>query len=209
MRFGHRLLATTRCMARSRSLATYPRNVAGRTASSWRNRPIASACRQFVYPRDAGGKKTGPNPTDRRKLGSKHHLIVDAKGIPLAVILTGANRHDVTQLDALVDAIPNIRGKRGRPLHKPKIVQGDRGYSSEPHRQRLRERGITPVLAKIGAPHGSGLGKTRWPVERSIAWLHSFRRLKVRYERYAHVHEAFLSLACAMICWTRLKPMHN
>jgi hypothetical protein len=64
-------------------------------------------------------------------------------------------------------------------------------------------------LAALGAPHGSGLGKTRWPVERSIAWLHSFRRLKVRYERYAHVHEAFMSLACALICWTRLKPLFN
>lgn len=152
-------------------------------------------------------EKTGPNPTDRRKLGSKHHLIVDAQGIPLAVILTGANRHHITQLDALVAAIPHIRGKRGRPLHKPQIVQGDRGYSSEPHRQRVRERSITPVLAKIGAPHGSGLGKTRWVVERSVAWLHSFRRLKIRYERYAHVHEAFLSLACSLICWTRLKPL--
>lgn len=86
-------------------------------------------------------------------------------------------------------------------------MQGDRGYSSEPHRQRVRERSITPVLAKIGAPHGSGLGKTRWVVERSVAWLHSFRRLKIRYERYAHVHEAFLSLACSLICWTRLKPL--
>jgi transposase len=207
--FWHCLLATARRVAASGRLATHPRNVAGRTAPPWRNRFLACARRQFIYSRHAGGKKTGPNPTDRRKLGSKHHLIVDAQGIPLAVILSAANRHDITQLDALVDAIPRIRGKRGRPLHKPQIVQGDRGYSSEPHRQRLRERGITPVLAKIGAPHGSGLGKTRWPVERSIAWLHSFRRLKIRYERFAHVHEAFLSLACALICWTRLKPLFN
>jgi transposase len=106
----------------------------------------------------------------------------------------------MTQLDALVQAIRHIWGKRGRPLHKPQIAQGDRGYSSEPHRQRLRERGITPLLAKIGSPHRSGLGKTRWQVERSIAWLHSFRRLRICYERYAHVHEAFLSLACALIC---------
>ncbi|WP_201698511.1 IS5 family transposase [Paraburkholderia hiiakae] len=154
---------------------------------------------------NGSGKKTGPNPTDRRKLGSKHHIIVDAQGIPLAVILTGANVHDVTQLDALVDAIPCLRGKRGRPLRKPKIVQGDRGYSSDAHRRRLRERGITPLLARLRAPHGSGLGKTRWVVERSIAWLHSFRRLKIRYERHAYIHEAFLSLACSMICWSRLK----
>ncbi len=57
--------------------------------------------------------------------------------------------------------------------------------------------------------HGQYTGKTRWPVEHSIAWLHWFRRLKIRYERYAHVHEAFLSLACALICWTRLKPLFN
>jgi hypothetical protein len=61
----------------------------------------------------------GPNPTDRARPGSKHHLITEAQGIPLAVILTGANRHDVTQLHALVDAIPPIAGKRGRPLSKP------------------------------------------------------------------------------------------
>jgi IS5 family transposase len=196
-------------MAGSRCLATHPRNAAGRTTPSRRNRFVASARGQFIDSRHAGGKKTGPNPTDRRKLGSKHHLIVDAQGIPLAVILSAANRHDITQLDTLVEAIPYIRGKRGRPLHKPQIVQGDRGYSSEPHRQRLRARGITPLLAKIGSVHGSGLGKTRWPVERSIAWLHSFRRLKIRYERYAHIHEAFLSLACALICWTRLKPLFS
>jgi transposase len=90
-------------------------------------------------------------------------------------------------------------------LRKPGIVQGDRGYSSNKHRQALRKQGIVPELARIGAPHGSGLGKTRWVVERSIAWLHNFRRLKIRYERYDYIHEAFLSLACALICWSRLK----
>jgi transposase len=200
------MLAAAGCVAGGWRLATHPRDAIVRIAPSRPTRHGARHCRQLLGSRHAGGKKTGPNPTDRRKLGSKHHLIVDAQGIPLAVILSGANCNDITQLDALVEAIPPIRGMRGRPLRKPKIVQGDRGYSSEPHRQRLRQRGITPVLAKIGSPHGSGLGKTRWVVERSIAWLHSFRRLKIRYERYAHVHEAFLSLACSLICWSRLKP---
>ena len=79
----------------------------------------------------AGGK-TGPNPTDRRKPGSKHHVITDAKGIHLAAILTGANRHDVTQLLPLVEAIPPVRGKRGRPRRRPDQVQGNRAYDSEP-----------------------------------------------------------------------------
>ena len=54
--------------------------------------------------------------------GSKHHIINEAQGIPLAVILTGANRNDITQLLPLVEAIPPIRGKRGRLLCKPRIV---------------------------------------------------------------------------------------
>jgi transposase len=127
-------------------------------------------------------EKSRPKP-DRRKFGCKHHLIIDAQGIPPAVILTDANRHDITQRYALVAATPHVRGKPGRPLRKRHIVQSDRGYSSEPYRQRLRERGITPLLARFGSSHGSGLGKTRRVVERSIAWLYSFRRLKIRYER--------------------------
>lgn len=59
-----------------------------------------------------GGEKTGPSPTDRRKLGSKVHVLVDGKGIPLAIKLTGANTHDVTQVIPLVDEIPAIRGKK-------------------------------------------------------------------------------------------------
>jgi transposase len=88
-----------------------------------------------------GGEKTGPNPTDRRKSGSKHHLLTDAHGIPLATVLTGANRHDVTQLLPLIDKIPRVRGNVGAPRHRPKHVQGDRAYDSEPHRKALKKRG--------------------------------------------------------------------
>ncbi|WP_370542738.1 transposase [Burkholderia ubonensis] len=57
----------------------------------------------------------------------------------------------------------------------------------------------------MGSSHGSGLGKTRWFIERSFAWLHVFRRPKIRCERYARVHEALLSLACCLIFWNKLK----
>jgi hypothetical protein len=86
-----------------------------------------------------GGEKTGPNPTDRRKKGSKHHLLTDAHGIPLAIELTQANRHEITQLLKLVESIPPIRGKRGRPRQRPERIQGDRGYDSEPHRKALKK----------------------------------------------------------------------
>lgn len=88
-----------------------------------------------------GGKKTGPNPTDRRKLGSKHHVLTDAHGIPLAAVLTKANRHDITQLFPLLEKVPRVRGQRGAPRSRPKQVQGDRAYDSEPHRRRLKKRG--------------------------------------------------------------------
>jgi len=107
----------------------------------------------------------------------------------------------VTQLLPLVDAIPPVRGKRGRPRRRPDRLQGDRGYDSEPHREVLRTKHIEPVIAKRNTPNGSGLGTTRWVVERTLAWLHQYRRLRVRYEKRADIHEAFLTLGCIMICF--------
>jgi len=127
-------------------------------------------------------------------------LITDAGGIPLAATVTGANAHDVTQLLPLVEAIPPVRGKRGRPRKRPRRVQGDRAYDSEPHRQVLRKQGIEPVLAKRNTEHGSGLGVYRWVVERTISWLHQMRRLRTRYERRDDIHEAFLTLGCIVVC---------
>ena len=122
-------------------------------------------------------------------------------------MLTSANRHDITQLLPLVDSIPPLRGCPGRPRRKPGLIQGDRGYDSQPHRDELHRRGIDTELAKRRTPHGSSLGRTRWVVERTLAWLHRFRRLNMRYERRACVHEAFLMLGCSLICWNFLKPL--
>jgi transposase len=69
----------------------------------------------------------------------------------------------------------------------------------------LHAQGIIAVLAKRRTPYGSRLGVLRWVVERTLAWLHRFRRLTVRYERRPDVHQAFLTLGCALICWNYLK----
>lgn len=131
-------------------------------------------------------------------------MITEAGGLPLAAILTSANAHDVTHLLPLVDAIPAVKGKVGRPRKLPKRTQGDRAYDSEGHRRELRRRGIEAVLAKRNTEHGSGLGVYRWVVERTISWLHQFRRLRIRYERRPEIHQAFMSLACSLICWRSL-----
>ena len=117
-----------------------------------------------------------------------------SRGIPLAIQLTGANPNDSQQALALVGTIPPLQGKRGgRPRHRPDCVLGDRGYDAESIRQGLRERGILPLLAMRNTGHGSRLGRWRWVVERTFAWLNQFRRLRVRYERRADIHEAFLA----------------
>ncbi|WGS46066.1 IS5 family transposase [Burkholderia sp. JSH-S8] len=151
------------------------------------------------------GQKPGPNPTDRARPGSKHHIATDANGTPLAATLTGANVNDVTQLLPLIDAIPPIRGLRGHPLQRSRAVYADRGYDSERHRRALRDRGIEPVIAKRRTEHGSGLGKYRWLVERTHTWLHHFRRLRICFERRADIHGALLKLGCCLICWNTLR----
>ena len=123
----------------------------------------------------------------------------------MAVLATGANRHDVTQLLPLLDAVPRVRGRRGRPRKRFDRTQGDRAYDSEPHRRELRRRHTEPVLARRNTPHGSGLGEHRWVVERAQSWLHQPRRLKLRYEKRADVHEALLTLSCILMCHASLR----
>jgi len=133
-------------------------------------------------------------------MGSKHHLITDSGGVPLAISLTGGHRNDVTQLLPLVDSVGPMRGKVGRPRQRAERLLADRGYDFDKYRRLLWARGVKPVIARRGDEHGSGLGSQRWVVERTFAWLHNFRRLRTRYERRAELHEAFMQLGCAVIC---------
>ena len=80
-----------------------------------------------------------------------------------------------------------MQGERGRPRDRPDSVLGDRGYDAESIRQGLRDRRIIPFIAKRNTEHGSGLGRWRWVVERTFAWLNQFRRLRVRYEKRADI----------------------
>ncbi|MFC5227460.1 IS5 family transposase [Streptomyces fimbriatus] len=151
------------------------------------------------------GAHTGPSPVDRGRLDSKHHLITDRHGTPLAVSVTGGNRHDVTQLMPLLDAIPRIRGLAGRPRHRPQRLFADRGYDYDKYRRLPRAHGITPKTARKGTAHGSDPGTTRWVVERTVAWLHQFTRLRTRYETRADLPLGLLQLACTIICLRRLR----
>ncbi|KUH35638.1 transposase [Streptomyces kanasensis] len=186
-------------------MAPPARSPPGRAAQGRSARHEGLRDRRLAHPGPERGAHTGPSPVDRARPGSKHHLIVDRHGTPLAVTLTGGNRHDVTQLTPLLEAIPRIRGLRGRPRHRPGRLFADRGYDYDKYRRILRTRGITPKIARRGVPHGSGLGKTRWVIERTFAWLHQFKRLRTRYEIRADLHLGLLQLACNIICLRRLR----
>ena len=147
-----------------------------------------------------GGELTGPNPTDRGKPGSKRHVLVDAHGVPLALLLSAANVHDSRLLEPLLDAVPPIRQCAGRPRKRPAKLHADKGYDYDRCRRACRRRGIVPRIARRGIESSERLGRHRWVVERTLAWFARFRRLAVRYERRADILEGFHRLAAALIC---------
>ena len=100
--------------------------------------------------------------------------------------------------------MPSVVGLPGRPRRRPESV-ADRGYDHDKYRRLLRERVIEPLIARRQTEHGSGLGHVRWVVERTFAWLHSLKRLLVRYERRADTHQALLALGCCLVCFRRLR----
>lgn len=151
-------------------------------------------------PSPSGGEDTGHNPTDRGKPGCKHHILVDQRGLPLVAQSSGANVHDSRLLIPMLTAIPAVPGLPGRARKRPDKLHADRAYASRLHRVWLRRRGIAARIARYGVESRERLGRCRWVVERPLGWLHRFRRLRVRYERRADIHQAFLSIACSLIC---------
>jgi transposase len=150
-----------------------------------------------------GGDGTGPSPVDRGERGSTHHLVVDRNGVPLAVRLSAASVHDSKCHEPVIDAIPSItgpRGRPGRPRRRPAKLHADTAYDSSEKRRALRSRGIAPRIARRGIDSSERLGRYRWIVERSPAWLLGDRRPGMRCERRSNRLLGLLHLACALTC---------
>jgi transposase len=148
-----------------------------------------------------GGEATGPSPVDRRKLGTKHTLLVDRNGVPLAIRTAPANTSDQVELIPIVLEFPKVGGKPGRPKELPDEVYADRGYDNDWARALLHWLGIQPKIARRNTEHGSGLGKTRWVVERTIGWIKGLRRMRVRYDRLLDIRNAWTTLAACAVCF--------
>jgi transposase len=130
---------------------------------------------------------------------------VDRHGTPLAIRLTAANVNDGVMFATLLDAIPGIRMPSGQRRKRPDKVHADKAYASAANRAALRRRHIRCRIARLGIEPKDRLGRHRWVVERTLAWLGQFRRLRIRDERRADIHQAFLTLACALICFRKLR----
>ena len=121
--------------------------------------------------------------------------------VPLAIRLTAGNVHDSRVFEDLIDAVPTVRQRRGRPRQRPTKLHADKAYDVPRCREVLRRRRIMTRIARRGADSRERLGRHRWVVESTLAWFGRFRPLSVRYERRADIHEALLSLAASFICW--------
>ena len=146
---------------------------------------------------ERGGDLTGPNPTDRGERGTKYHLATTGDGVPVACAATAANVNDTLLFErSFLTALAVVAGIG--------TVFADKGYDAEGNRELCRAFGAEPRLHKRGRPRGSGLGKRRWPVERSNAWLLENKRLALRYDRLGFVVQSLLQAACLFLVAGRL-----
>ena len=144
-----------------------------------------------------GGDLTGPNPTDRAKLGTKYNVAVDGDGVPVACVATAANVNDTLVFERLFLAAFAV-------MARIRTVFADKGYDAEHHRELCRIFGVQPQIYQRGQPPGSGLGQRRWPVERSNAWVLENKRLALRYDRLGFIIQSLLQSACIFLVANRL-----
>ena len=171
-----------------------------------------------------GGGATGPNPTDRAKSGTKRSLLVDGRGAPLGIVVSGANRHDSPLLGPTLDSIVVERPAPSET--EPQNLCVDKGYKGKPTEQQANEHGYSlhrPALdesekegkkdkkekkqsnwkKKKEVKREPGKKARRWVVEVGHAWINRFRRLLVRWEKKTRNYLSMLYFACAIICWRK------
>jgi transposase len=110
-------------------------------------------------------------------------------------------------LASMLDAVAPTRRPRGRPRRRPDKLHADKAYDHRVCRENCRRRRIKPRIARCGVEDSQRLGRHRWAVERTLAWIGRFRRLAVRYERRADIHQALLTLGCAIICLKQIQRL--
>ena len=154
-------------------------------------------------PAPLGGKKTGKNPTDRGKLGSKRHILVDGRGAPLAIEISGADSHDKNYAVILLDStiVP-----RPKTIYRVHHLLGDKGYDAADIRQAAHERQYRVHIARRGVtvtpiPKKKRHPARRWVVERTLSWQNDFRSLRIRWSKNPDNWLAFIHFASGFVLW--------
>jgi putative transposase len=160
-----------------------------------------------LLPAPLGGEKTGPNPTDLGKSGTKRHLLVDGNGVPLALYLSAAQRHDVKGLRPLLTVGWLIARQPPEETGEQHICL-DKAYHDQKMETFLEERGYITHIKQRGEDGEPGIGEPvypprRWKVERTISWLNNMRKLRTRWEKKAANYRALWLLACALVIFRR------
>ncbi|HEV2416207.1 MAG TPA: IS5 family transposase [Terriglobia bacterium] len=149
----------------------------------------------------------GANPTDRgKKRGRKRSLLVDGRGVPLSLAVSGANVHDVKLLPATLDRV--VRARPATSRKKPQRLCADAGYKGSPARREAERRNYQPHIQQRKEEAEAkrtvrGYKARRWVVERTHSWFNRYRKVLVSFEKTEESYVALLSLAAAMICWRR------
>ena len=165
-----------------------------------------ASCRYVDGQSPFGGDLIGPNPTDRGKKGVKRSLLTEADGGPLAVVVSGANRHDTKLLSETLDAIVV---ERPQPTAEhPQHLCLDKGYDNPTGHQAVADHRYTPHIRRIGEEKLDVTGEKRYParrwvVERTLAWLSKCRGILVRYDKKSQNYLALIKLACALLWYRR------
>jgi len=150
------------------------------------------------------GKKTGPNPTDRAKGGVKRSLLTEGHGVPVGLVVAGANRPDLKLVEETVDS---LIVKRPRPTKtRPQGMCMDKGYDYAAVREIVQEFGFTAHIRARGEEaqalnRQAGFKARRWVVERTHSWMNRFRRVLIRWDKKVENYLAFLHFACALIAF--------
>jgi len=154
-------------------------------------------------PAPLGGGKTGKNPTDRGKLGSKRHILVDGRGAPLAVVVSGAQAHDKT---CAVQVLDSVVVPRPKSLYRVHHLCGDKAYDAADIRQAAAERQYQVHISRRGISVDEISKKKhqparRWVVERTLSWQNDFRSLRIRWAKNPDNWLALIHFASALVLW--------
>jgi putative transposase len=151
-----------------------------------------------------GGERTGRNPTDRGKQGTKRSLLTEANGVPVGLAVEGANRHDKKLAEATLESIPVERAEPRE--EQPQGMCLDKGYDYDDTRELVREFGFTAHVRARGEEakalkREAGFKARRWVVERTHSWMNRFRRILIRWEKKVENYFGMLHLVCAWITY--------